>query len=328
LEAAPYSLDGVPDPLGHAEPLPLEESCFPLGFPLVLRTNSEEVVAAVRDAWGEMPAAFEETPIELRVVVRPDGGRSLRNPSRGPVFRAQGHLLALVLDANNFAVCDLERCFGFATLSPAVARNHLFLSFHFLDAMAYVCLGQRYATTIHAACVARDGKGILLVGGPGAGKSSLAWACARAGLSYVSDDATWLLRNGREPAVIGKPQRFRFRPQAVRLFPELAKIPRIPSVAGKRSFEIRTAEISGLSTAARCVPWKLLFLDRQGSGPAELSPVSPPETRLRLARVRPLYERRVWEQQEASLEHLVACEAQILRYSRLSDAVTEILKLA
>jgi hypothetical protein len=42
---------------------------------------------------------------------------------------------------------------------------------------------------LHAACVApRSGAGVLLVGGPGAGKSTLAAACLAAGVGYLTDE--------------------------------------------------------------------------------------------------------------------------------------------
>ncbi len=53
------------------------------------------------------------------------------------------------------------------------------------------------------------------------GKSSLAYACACRGWTYVSDDASSLLRSGTERKVIGNSRLFRFRPAAVDLFPEL-----------------------------------------------------------------------------------------------------------
>lgn len=315
------------DPLGHAQPLPLVERFSPLGFPLVLRTNSSHVLDAAGLGWGEFAETFQTAPIELRVVVNEQEAQPPPATAEGPVFRSQGHLLALVLGTENFAVCDLDRCFGFACLTPAVAQDPLFTSFYFLDGMAYPCLSQRYLTPIHAACVARNGGGILLVGRSGAGKSSLAWACARAGLTYVADDATWLLRNGSEPVLIGKPQRMRFRPEIFELLPELARAPRIETVIGKRSFEIRTADVPGLTTANRCRPWKIVFLDRRREGPAEMSRVEPEQARRRLEQARNLCEPRVWKEQEASVEQLLGVGSLVLRYSSLPAAVEQILKL-
>ena len=319
----------TPDPLGYTEPLPLAEHFCPLGFPLVLKSNSTEILEAGRASWGEFEPAFEAAPIELRVAVQGDEDEPARTSTAGPAFRGQGHLLAVTLTARNFAVCDLDRGLGFACLTPGVARNHLYTAFHFLDAVAYLCLCHQHLTPIHGACVAARGQGILLVGQPGAGKSSLAWACARAGLTFVSDDATWLPRRQQDLTLIGKPQRLRFRPEALQLFPELARLPRLETVIGKHSFEIRTASMPGLTTARCCRPGKILFLDRRtDSSAAELYPIGAQEARRRLAEATTLYEPQVWQEQEASRERLLRVGALGLRYSSLGGAVEQILKLA
>lgn len=315
----------TPDPLGYSFEARYSETFFPLGFPLILRSNSQEVLAAGRRSWEEFEAAFETQPVEIRVLVHGDEAEPPRIQPDGPVYRAQGHLLALVLGTENFAVCDLDRGFGFARLTPGIAKNHLFTSFHFLDCMAYLCLSHQHLTPIHAACVVRDGRGIMLAGGPGAGKSSLAWACARAGMAFVSDDATWLLR--REPLLIGRPQRMRFRPDAVQLLPELAQFPRWDTVIGKHSFEIRTADVPELLTVRCCRPGLVVFLDRQPSGEAQLKPVGLEEARRRLAAATTLYESQVWEQQEKSREIILRRGALRLRYSTLAGAVQQISKI-
>ncbi|HZS50453.1 MAG TPA: hypothetical protein VFA54_06320 [Bryobacterales bacterium] len=325
MDSKRYEQWQTPDPLGYRFEAPYTESYSPLGFPLILRTNSQEVLAAGRRSWEESEAAFETKPIELRVLVLGDEAEPPRALPEGPVYRAQGHLLALVLGTENFAVCDLDRGFGFARLTPGVVKNHLFTAFHFLDCMAYLCLSHQHLTPIHAACVVRNGRGILLAGGPGAGKSSLAWACARAGMTFVSDDATWLLR--KEPVLIGRPQRMRFRPDAVQLFPELARFPRWDTVIGKHSFEIRTADVPGLLTVRCCRPGPVVFLDRQPSGEAQLDRVGPEEAGRRLAAATTLYEFQVWKQQEKSREILLQQGALRLRYSTLASAVQQISKI-
>ncbi len=317
----------APDPLGLSEPLPLRGRFYPLGFPLDLRTNSEDILKAACDSWGEFAAAFDAPRIELRVLIGREE-RALGSASWGePVFRAQKELLAVILDSGNFAMVDMERCFGFACLDPGMGRNHLYTSFYFLDPMAYTCLSHRHLTPIHAACVARNGNGVLLLGGPGCGKSSLAFACARAGLTFIADDATWVVRGSTEPTLIGKHQRMRFKQDAIELIPALAGLPRIPSVIGKHSFEIRTADVPGLMTASCCRPWKSIFLERRKSGPAEMLPLGPAEMWKRLNGSRTMTEDRVWREQEASLEPVTRAGGLVLRYSDLPRAVEEIVKM-
>ena len=50
--------------------------------------------------------------------------------------------------------------------------------------------------TLHATCVARDGRAVLLTGVSGSGKSDLALRLLQQGFSLVSDDQTVIKRDG------------------------------------------------------------------------------------------------------------------------------------
>ena len=91
---------------------------------------------------------------------------------------------------------------------------------------------------------------MLLCGNSGAGKSSLAYACARAGWKFISDDASYLVRQGSSRLVVGNSQVVRLRPSAAELFPELKGLSLTPRAAGKPSIEVPTALIPNV-TAAR-----------------------------------------------------------------------------
>jgi hypothetical protein len=54
----------------------------------------------------------------------------------------------------------------------------------------------------HAAVVGRDGKGVLLAGASGAGKSTTALACVRAGMAFLSDDCA-LVSSAEYPTAHG-----------------------------------------------------------------------------------------------------------------------------
>ena len=63
---------------------------------------------------------------------------------------------------------------------------------------------------VHATCVAIDGRGVLIIGEPGSGKSDLALRLIDRGGVLVSDDATTVLRQGATlvasppPTIAGK----------------------------------------------------------------------------------------------------------------------------
>ena len=108
----------------------------------------------------------------------------------------------------------------------------------------------RYATPVHAGCVAFNGRGMLLCGESGAGKSSLSYACARAGWTYVADDVELSCCNeSKDRLVTGNCHQVRFRPSAAELFPEVEGREITPRAAGKPSIELPTAPMPGMTCA-------------------------------------------------------------------------------
>ena len=197
-------------------------------------------------------AQFDTPPLEFRVVVEPDGELAAE-----PTFRKQGHLLSFVSDAHNFAAGDSLTLSASFHLSEATAADHACLRWFYLEAMAYMLLTQRYVVSLHAACVARGGAGILICGKSGAGKSTLSFACARAGFTFVADDCTWLLAGSADRIAIGKPHQVRFRHDVARHFPELEGYLASPRPNGKLSIEVPTSSFPRFAPrpAARFAAW-------------------------------------------------------------------------
>jgi hypothetical protein len=295
------------DPLSICADLPLEMEFHPLGFPLRLATNCTEVVEAAACAWNSFPAAFAAPAIQVRVLVEPGD----EAPSQ-PLFRAQQHLIVISAGAN-FAVCDHTRGFAFCRLNSAAAADRDFTRYYFLEAMALFTLTQLHVTPVHAACVARNGRALMLCGESGAGKSTLAYACARRGWTYISDNESWLLRDdGR--TILGHPSRIRLRDTAANLFPELEGRPAV-NFNGKRSIILDSA---GLDIAFQCRPERIVFLDRGGQ-PASFTPAQGAFDRLFAGVIH--YTPEVRAQHRASLERFTEIPALELHYRGLDDAI-------
>ncbi len=90
------------DPFSYGLALPLHATFFPLGFPLELRTNSEDIIAAAEAGCGGYPQLFTAAPLDVRVLVGGDAGAECPTSFES---KAQGALMALVSDRANFAVC-------------------------------------------------------------------------------------------------------------------------------------------------------------------------------------------------------------------------------
>src|SRR5271155_5691685 len=205
------------DPLLRNVDLPLRRVFHPLGFSVEVITNAEEVLAAAEESWSSLAMMFPEPPLELRIAV--SESRSGTCPP-APVYRAQKNLLSVVADAQNFAVCDRDHGFAFAWIDRELLGHRGYLRYHFLESIALNLLSSFYVTPLHAACVEFAGKGVLLCGNSGAGKSSLAFACARAGWKYISDDASYLVHRETTRRIAGNARQVRLRPSARELFPE------------------------------------------------------------------------------------------------------------
>jgi hypothetical protein len=307
-----------PDPLGASMALPFQHVLFPLGFPVQVRSNDQAVIRAAELSWGSFTQRFREAPIEIRFLISEIPTR--RKPPN-PAVRAQSNLVTIVADSHNFASCDLVGGFGFACLTKAAVMNRDYLRQYFLEAMAYMLLDTSRIVALHAACVGKDHQGVLLAGDSGAGKSSLAYACARRGWTYVSDDASSLVLRKPGRVVIGSPQAFRFRPSASHLFPELHGTTKARN--GKPTMEIRTEHLPHVITADECEIDYIVFLHRSEIevDTARLAPVSREEALRRLVQNPWPSELLILEERVAAIERLLEARCYELTYKHLHPAI-------
>lgn len=304
--------------------MPFRGTYYPLGFPVAIETNSQQILNAAAESWDLFQQAFVEPPVKIRVALAEDG--AMERPPE-PRFRAQEHLLSIVSDHANFAVCDYRSRFAFCWLTPGAVADPGWLRFYFLEAMVYTTLTQLYLTPVHAACVARDGRGVLLCGGPGAGKSCLAFACARRGWTFVSDDSSSLVRRKPGRVVLGRPHQMRFRDNAAGVLPELKGRRATHERNNKTSVEVCTADWPEIQTAVECRIDHVVFLRRKDSGAAKLTTVDAEEALRRILELTALYAPEVREEQEASLRNLLEVSAFELHYSDLGAAVEQLENL-
>ena len=311
------------DPLLCKVSLHLVAIFHPLGFAVEIATNSEAILDAAWESWGHLRSKRAAPMLRLRIYVS-DSGPDTCPPA--PVARAHRHLLSIVANAQNQALCDLEDGSACAWLSRTLLRHRSYLRYHFIEASALVLISARYATPIHAACVSRHNLGLLLCGDSGAGKSSLAYACARAGWTYTSDDASYLLSGTDPPRIVGNSHQMRFRPSARELFPEFQGLELTPRTEGKPSIEVPTARLSGIITSEETEIRAVVFLRREACAKAELASFSMPMALQRFQK--DLHFTDVIQKVRSyDLERLLNAEMYELHYSDLAEAVEQLGKL-
>lgn len=312
------------DPLGYNTPLPLKGEFFPLGFPLEIETNSPEVLAAAATSWPETQGSFAAPRLRMRVMV---GQSESSQPPPAPRYRAQGNFLSLAADPSHCATCDLDGGAAVCWVSDTIAANHTLFRYHYLEGIVYSLLSYQRLTPVHASCVAAGGKGALLSGPPGTGKSCLAFACARAGLTFVSDDVGYLLRGDSDSRLLGRPRFLRLRPSALELFADLRGTPVGADAGGEPILEVPLDKLDGIRIAAGCFATATVFLERRANASAALERVEPRAALELLVQELPVIGEAANREQVASLESLVQRGAYRLSYRDLGEAVGQIREL-
>ncbi len=302
-------------PLQSATSLTLEAEYFPMGYRLRVATNSRQVHAIASRIWSRYSCLSAEPPVRLNIIVTPADGAL---PPPAPTFRNREHLFSLVADSGNFATADLRSGSGFAYLADNMSGDYL--RYQFLEPLAYTLIAAPYLAYTHASCVAFGGRGVLLCGDSGAGKTCLAFACARKGWTFLSGDATGIVRGRDDHQVLGRPFEIRFRETARQLFPELERYPRSIRPNGKDDIEIDPRGL-GLKCAPEGRANQVVFLERSPQPILAVAEVFPPDEALR--QLEPAicfgdeFSRR---QQLKTLEELVTLPVYRLRYYDMDSA--------
>jgi hypothetical protein len=306
------------DPLLCKFELPLRALYHPLGFCVEITTNSPEVLEGAAESWGHFRKLSSEPPVQLRIGVL--GGGPAECPP-APVCRGHRNLFIQIADAENYAVSDTRQRFAFAWLTPAAVKNRAYLRYHFLEGTSWSLLGPLYLSSVHGACVQRAGHGVLLCGDCGSGKSSLAYACARRGWTFLADDSASLIRSRQGRVVTGNPHHMHFAESAIQLFPELRDQRLMPRASGETAIELATASMPEIQIVTECSVDYIVFLNRQEPEPRGLTPF-PKGIALQW------FEQYVCDcdeevvcAQKASLRNLLTAEIFEMRYSDLDSAV-------
>ena len=263
------------DPLGRTATLAFDASFPVLGIPLRVRSNAEAVLdlaAGAFGAWRELAEGLVEAGpgADLDVVVHPATDEPL--PDRLACRRhgnvclaAAGPVLATVLTAERRALVFVP---AQALADGAWFETHV-------CAQAMLAVGGRGRVPIHAAAVIAGDHTLLLTGASGAGKSTMAYACAAAGFSVLGEDTVFVDLSGEPARLWGYAPQLWLAPDGVRFFPELAAAPVAPRPGGTSC--IRAAAVTPwaptLTTAGRV---SVVLLDRSAEEPS-LTPIDGDE---------------------------------------------------
>lgn len=313
-----------PDPLLQSIETPLRASFYPLGFRLDIETNDPRVLDCARSSF----AAFKEEEflapaLHMRLIRVPDGTST--PPWPAPSHRSWGDIFTVVSGPDNFLAANLPRREAMGFFSPALLDDTECFREPFLECPTYVLLVRHYVTPFHAACVVRDGAGICLCGPAGAGKSSLAYGCLRAGYQLLANDAVYLPRSETKPLLRGNPSRLTFPQSARELFPELDRAPVVTRRGGELFLSASMDSFFPGRAVTQAEVGAVVFLDR-GAAPA-LKEVPPGEAHTLLFEELALDDDQTMAAHDLALRRLVQKGAYRLSYTTLRQGLEQLDRL-
>ena len=248
---------------------------------LVVLTNDERLLAAAETSFGRFAVPADDGPpliVELYVdqAAETDGAPLPIRPIR---HRLHGDLYLVDGAGDERAIARIDDGVAVAFVTQATLADPLTLRFHYIEAMALALLARsRGYLTIHAAGVVVDGVGVALHGPAGAGKSTLAMACARRGFGVLAEDAVFARMRGADGAEFwGLPWMQRLLPDARELFPELTGLEPRLQPNGETKIEV-DLDIVHPGRSRPCAPaGPIVHIARDTGGPTRIEVLEGPE---------------------------------------------------
>jgi energy-coupling factor transporter ATP-binding protein EcfA2 len=169
-----------------------------LGARFRIQSNNRQLLQLVESAyWGLPRHRLSDAGPLLRVrlqMMSGDPQRSRRRLEPSPLNMLSGAgLLGGATLGSNFVVLSPKERSALVGISPQMLRFPYHTRYELIE-FAVFSLAQRVQglVSLHAACVGRSGRGVLMMGPSGAGKSTIALLCLLQGLDFLSEDAVFV----------------------------------------------------------------------------------------------------------------------------------------
>ena len=167
-----------------------------LGGRFEFQTASRELMRLVRWAYAGLPA-HRMSSVVPRCTIRLVLGEGARPASAGEpaplAMRSGPGLLFGASPSASAAVISAEQRAGLVIVERDMLRFPYHARYELIEFAVFTLAARvQELMPLHAACVGRGRRGVLLMGSSGAGKSTAVLHCALAGLDLVSEDSLFV----------------------------------------------------------------------------------------------------------------------------------------
>jgi hypothetical protein len=246
--------------------------CIEVDGDPVAVAGAEELLGALPEGTG--PAGLKLHLRSSPSWVRPAGERAFYHGvvdaflDGADVLLWDGASLARVREGGAVVEVDVA--------TESLRDGHIFAHVFLLIAVVVALRWRSLFHVLAGALVSPDGRGILVAGGAGAGKSTLTLALVEAGCDYLGDDAVFV-RAPETSSVLALPRAFHVAPRTAAAFPRIAALLGDLLPAGeKRRLDARAAW-PGRERSAMALPELILLPAVEGGAETRVEAVSAAE---------------------------------------------------
>jgi hypothetical protein len=258
----------------------LSERYLAAGAVCSLSTNSEKILQAAREAFLPVDPPFPTDDFCVRLWV--DSADQAQPPWPKPYVRGLDHMVFAGFDAGSSMVANLRTRRVIGRFSPAMAADTAYWRSIIFPMLMSLVSGSVGLVELHACCVAKDERGLILIGPSRSGKSTLAMALTEVGFRLLSDDRVFCsVRNGQLQAC-GIPRPLKLRPEAAHWFDDFRHREPTDVQNGELVFHCDPNRFG--RHLPKCEPRLLVFLERQEAPVFSMTHLEGSEARTRIER--------------------------------------------
>lgn len=190
--------DQYVDPFGERSPTMIRERLQLLGARFRFESNSRQLLHLVDTAYTDLPRHRLSTAVprlKVSLLLKGDDPPHRRRRFEPPalnMFAGVG-LLGGAPNSTNFVVVSPQDRAALVVVSPTMLRFPYHTRYELIEFAVFTLAARtQKLVSLHAACVGRGGRGILLMGPSGSGKSTVTMQWLLQGLDFLSEDSVFV----------------------------------------------------------------------------------------------------------------------------------------
>jgi len=193
---APYEHNAA-DPFGEFRAGALKRESALLGARFEFLSHSAELIELVDAAYAGLPPQIldaAQAPLRVELTLVEDETLAGGDEPPTPQMCGGGGLFGVVIDAANFAFAAPVSRGAQVCISRGLLERHRHHARYELLEFAVFMLASRAQNLVplHAGCVGWQGRGALLIGESGAGKTTLTLQALLEGMEFLTEDASFV----------------------------------------------------------------------------------------------------------------------------------------